>query len=106
MAHESTPEMDRDALEDLYDTLDRLARRMTRRAFGTDRQMQMDAGNALGVLHRAPIAHRHQLSGALMSFIREVGYHGTDPRRHLIVIESALAELRELLDHNDGADPA
>lgn len=106
MADESTTGFDRDALEHLYDALDRLARRMTRRAFGTDRQMQMDAGSALGVLHRAPIAHRHQLSGALMSFIREVGYHGTDPRRHLVVIESAIAELRDLLDENDGADPA
>jgi hypothetical protein len=84
-------------LENLHAVLDRLARRMTRRTFGTTREMQMDAGTALGLLHQAPIAQRAQLTSALLNFIREIGYYRTDPLRHIKVIDSALAELRDLL---------
>jgi hypothetical protein len=98
------PPIDRADLQDLHDVLDRLSRRLTRRTMGTMTQMQMDAGTAMSMLHRAPIAHRHQLSSTLPTLLREIGARRVDTARHFTALEAALDELRERLRESEGRE--
>ena len=95
MEHEGDPRAELQALEAL---LRRLTRRMTRREWATPRLVQVDAGNALALLLRVSYPKHLLLRRALTEVLREAGKRRPDYSRHILVLETAAAEIAEELD--------
>ncbi len=91
------PAPSRDELRLLHATLDRLLRRMTRRIPGSPREMQMDASSAIGMLYRVEVPNRAYLVSTLGGLVRELGQRRPDLLRFIVTLESALAQIGELL---------
>ena len=85
-----------DPLEQLYTVLHRLVMRMTRRAFSTPRLMQMDVGAALALLARTEFPRKLIVKRHLSELLREAGKRRPDLGRHVVALEEAVKELREL----------
>jgi hypothetical protein len=84
-------------LRRLHATLDRLLRRMTRRLPGSPREMQMDAGAAIAMLYDLEVPNRAGLSATLAGLLRELGQRRPDVLRHVVVLESSVAQIGDLL---------
>ncbi|HEV2148075.1 MAG TPA: hypothetical protein VGR37_11785 [Longimicrobiaceae bacterium] len=84
-------------LRRLHATLDRLLRRMTRRLPGSPREMQMDASAAIAMLYDLEVPNRGGLSATLAGLLRELGQRRPDVLRHVVVLETSLAQIGELL---------
>lgn len=84
-------------LRRLHATLDRLLRRMTRRLPGSPREMQMDASAAIALLYDVEAPNRAGLSATLAALVRELGQRRPDLLRHVVVLESSVAQIGDLL---------
>jgi hypothetical protein len=84
-------------LRQLHAVLDRLVRRMTRRLYGTPREMQMDASAAIGLLLQAEVPNREYLAGQMASLVRELGQRRPDLLRYIVTVESTLTQIEERL---------
>ncbi|MBV9774475.1 MAG: hypothetical protein JO040_11025 [Gemmatimonadetes bacterium] len=82
-------------LRELHDLLRRLLLRVTRRAWATPREMQMDASRAIGLLPYAPPSVQAQLTPTLSGLIRELGQKRPDLYRHIVTLERVVVHLDE-----------
>lgn len=99
-----------DPLRHLHEVLDRLVRRMTRRLPGSPREMQVDAGTAIGLLQEVHVPNREYVASVLSGVIRELGQRRPDLLRSIILLEETLAHiedrLREAPEEPGGPPPA
>lgn len=84
-------------LRHLHAVLDRLLRRMTRRLPGGPREMQVDAGTAIGLLHEVDLPNREYVASVLSGVIRELGQRRPDLLRQITFLEETLAEIGDRL---------
>jgi hypothetical protein len=84
-------------LQELHAVLDRLVRRMTRRVFGSPREMQMDASAAIGLLREVELPNREYLAGQMANLVRELGQRRPDLFRYVVTVESTLGEIEKRL---------
>jgi hypothetical protein len=87
-----------DPLEQLHAVLRRLVRRMTRREFSTPRLMQVDVGAALALLNRTEFPRKLIVKRHLTELLPEVGRRRPDLGRHVVALEEAVRELKELTE--------
>lgn len=97
------PASSREQLRRLHTVLDRLLRRMTRRLRGSPREMQVDAGTAIGLLQQVEVPNRAYLAGTLSSLVRELGQRRPDLFRYVVTLESTLVQVAELLEGGAGS---
>ena len=88
----------REGLAELRAVLDLLLRRLTRRAYATPREMQVDAGRAISLLLEVRVPNGEYLASTLSGLIRELGQRRPDLLRHIVILESFLAQIDTLLD--------
>jgi hypothetical protein len=82
--------------EELRQLLRRVVQRVTKQTFATTRQKQLDVGNAISLLNRIEeFPERHILRRALAEMLRELGKRRPDLHTQVVVIEKAIAQLRE-----------
>lgn len=102
------PDQPLEDLRRLHATLDRLVRRLTRRMYGTVREMQMDAGAVIGLLYGLEVPNKAILSSTLASLVRELGQRRPDLFRFIVTLESSLEQIEAMLPPGDraGGPPA
>ena len=94
----------RAALRELHAVLDRLVRRLTRRAVGTPREMQMDAARAITLLNEVRIPNREYLASNLTAVIRELGQRRPDLHRYVVYLETAAVQVEAALQRAPDAE--
>lgn len=82
-------------MRQLHALLRRLLLRVTRRAWATPREMQMDASRAIGLLPHAPPSVQAQLTPTLSGLVRELGQKRPDLYRHIVTLERVVVTLDE-----------
>jgi hypothetical protein len=103
MDQPARPDQSLEDLRRLHATLDRLVRRLTRRMYGTVREMQMDAGAVIGLLYGLEVPNKPILSSTLASLVRELGQRRPDLFRFIVTLESSLEQIGAMLPPGDRA---
>jgi|GEM_PF-3122474 len=86
-----------ETLRELSAVLDRLVRRLTRRAPGTPREMQMDAARAITLLNDVRVPNREYLASNLAAVIRELGQRRPDLHRYIVLLETSATQVEAAL---------
>lgn len=96
--------LEQQKVEDVRAALHLVVLQLTGRAYGSPRQIQMDAGRAISLLYGADIHNGGFLASTLTRLVRELGQRRPDVHGFVITLETFLTRIDEQLGARKGPE--